>query len=64
MADEQAAVWFVTEVETSETVEVIEGGRGSEGSWGRFRRRRRPGGSQEPDPAGPDQRRRAEAADR
>ncbi len=26
MADEQAGLWFVTNVETSETVEVIEGG--------------------------------------
>jgi hypothetical protein len=36
MADEQAALWFVTEVETSETVEVIEGGRGSEDLGGGF----------------------------
>ena len=36
MAEEQAGLWFVTEVETSETVEVIEGGRGSEDVGGGF----------------------------
>lgn len=35
MADEKA-LWFVTEVETSETVEVIEGGRSSEDVGGGF----------------------------
>lgn len=36
MAGEQAGLWFVTEVETSESVEVIEGGRSSEDSGGGF----------------------------
>ena len=36
MADEQAGLWFVTEVETSETVEVVEGGRSSEDVGGGF----------------------------
>ncbi len=36
MADKQAGLWFVTDVETSETVEVVEGGRGSEDVGGGF----------------------------
>lgn len=36
MAEEQAGLWFVTEVETSELVQVIEGGRGSEDVGGGF----------------------------
>ena len=36
MADEQAGLWFVTEVETSETVEIVEGGRSSEDVGGGF----------------------------
>jgi|ERR1700722_20104892 hypothetical protein len=36
MAQEQAAIWFVTEVETSETMKVVEGGRGSEDVGGGF----------------------------
>ena len=36
MAREQAGLWFVTDVETSETVEVVEGGRGSEDVGGGF----------------------------
>jgi hypothetical protein len=36
MAEEQAGLWFVTEVETSETVEVVEGGRSSEDAGGGF----------------------------
>ena len=36
MADEQAGLWFVTEVAASETVEVIEGGRSSEDVGGGF----------------------------
>ncbi len=44
MADEQAGLWFVTNVETSETVEVIEGG-GVRGRRWWVRIQRRPGGS-------------------
>jgi hypothetical protein len=36
MADAQAGLWFVTEVETSEKVEVVEGGRSSEDVGGGF----------------------------
>jgi hypothetical protein len=36
MTGEQAGLWFVTDVETSETVEVVEGGRGSEDVGGGF----------------------------
>jgi hypothetical protein len=36
MADEQAGLWFVTEVETSETVKAVEGGRSSEDVGGGF----------------------------
>lgn len=36
MADDQAGLWFVTDVETSETVKVVEGGRGSEDTGGGF----------------------------
>jgi hypothetical protein len=36
MAVEEAGLWFVTEVETSESVEVIEGGRSSEDVGGGF----------------------------
>jgi hypothetical protein len=36
MTDEQAGLWFVTDVETSETMEVVEGGRGSEDIGGGF----------------------------
>ena len=36
MADEQAGLWFVTDVETSETVEVVGGGRSSEDVGGGF----------------------------
>jgi hypothetical protein len=36
MAEEQAGLWFVTEVEASETVEVVEGGRSSEDVGGGF----------------------------
>lgn len=36
MVDEQAGLWFVTEVEASETVEIVEGGRSSEDVGGGF----------------------------
>jgi hypothetical protein len=36
MAVEEAGLWFVTEIETSESVEVIEGGRSSEDVGGGF----------------------------
>jgi len=36
MAQEQAGLWFVTDVETSESVEVTEGGRSSDDVGGGF----------------------------